>query len=180
MESRGNDGGAGMRRTTMVELRLRENHSGEHGPAKPGREGAHRRVSRACDSEAELPWHWTGRERDGGRRTGGGRRWAVAGLSAHVGRARERARELGRGRKWARGGGRAGHGAQKGREVSDVAGERTVVGASTARRSWAGGWGRADRWGRRDRGRAGAREGNRADRSAPWCSERGGEESASA
>jgi hypothetical protein len=38
------------------------------------------------------PWHWTGCERDGGRRTGGGRRRAVAGLSARVGRARERGR----------------------------------------------------------------------------------------
>jgi hypothetical protein len=60
------------------------------------------------------PWHWTGRERDGGRRTGGDRWRAVAGLSARVGRMRERARELGRGRKWARGGGRAGRRAQKG------------------------------------------------------------------
>jgi hypothetical protein len=53
-------------------------------------------------------WHWTGRERDGGRRTGGDRRRAVAGLSARVGGARERASESGRGHKWVRGGGRAG------------------------------------------------------------------------
>jgi hypothetical protein len=77
------------------------------------------------------PWHWTGRERDGGRRTGGDGRRAVAGLSTRVGRARERARQLGKGRKWARGSGRAGRGAQKGREGSDVAGERAVVGVST-------------------------------------------------
>jgi hypothetical protein len=72
------------------------------------------------------PWHWKWRERDGVRRTGGDRRGAVAGLSARVDRARERARELGRGHKWARGGGRVGRGG------SDVAGERAVVGASTA------------------------------------------------
>jgi hypothetical protein len=54
MESRGYDGGAGTRRTTVGELRLRENHSGERGSAEPGREGAHRRMSRAADSEALL------------------------------------------------------------------------------------------------------------------------------
>jgi hypothetical protein len=85
------------------------------------------------------PWHWTGRERDGGPRTGDGRRLAVAGLSARMGRARERASESGRGRKLARGGGRAGRGAQKGHGGSDVAEERVNVGASTAGRSWARG-----------------------------------------
>jgi hypothetical protein len=74
--------------------------------------------------------------RNGGHRTGGGRRRAVVELSVRAGRARERARELGRGRKWERGGGRAGHGAQKGCGGSDVAGERAIVGASTAGRSW--------------------------------------------
>jgi hypothetical protein len=54
MESRGNSVGVGTRQTTVVELRLRENHSGERGLAEPGREGAHRRVSRAADSEADL------------------------------------------------------------------------------------------------------------------------------
>jgi hypothetical protein len=54
MESRGNGGGARTRRAAVAELRLRENHSGERGPAEPGREEAHRRVSRAADSEAEL------------------------------------------------------------------------------------------------------------------------------
>jgi hypothetical protein len=34
-------------------------------------------------------WHWTGHGRDGGRRTGNGRRGAVAELPARVGRARE-------------------------------------------------------------------------------------------
>jgi hypothetical protein len=54
MESRGNGGGAGTRQTTVAELWLRENHSGERGSAEPGREEAQRRVSRAADSEAEL------------------------------------------------------------------------------------------------------------------------------
>jgi hypothetical protein len=45
------------------------------------------------------PWHWTGRGRDGGRRTGSGRRRAVAELPVRVGRARERARGFGKGRK---------------------------------------------------------------------------------
>jgi hypothetical protein len=39
---------------TVAGLGLREGWSGERGPAKLGREGAHRRVSRAADSEAEL------------------------------------------------------------------------------------------------------------------------------
>jgi hypothetical protein len=55
----------------------------------------------------------------------------VAELSVRVGGAIERARELGRGCKWERGGGRAGHGGQKGRRGSNVAGERAVMGAST-------------------------------------------------
>jgi hypothetical protein len=127
-------------------------------------------------------WHWTGRERDGGRRTGGDWRRAVAGLSTRVGRARERASESGRGRKWARGGGRAGRRAQKGRGGSDVAGERAVVGVSTAGRSWAGGWGRADRWGRRDRERESERTRGKPPtaRTHGAARERGGEESASA
>jgi hypothetical protein len=42
------------------------------------------------------PWYWTGHGRDGGRKTGSGRRRAVVELPARVGRARERARESGR------------------------------------------------------------------------------------
>jgi hypothetical protein len=38
----------------MAELRLREDCSGERGPDVAGRERAHRRVSRAADSKAEL------------------------------------------------------------------------------------------------------------------------------
>jgi hypothetical protein len=39
---------------TAVGLRLCKNRSGERGPDEPERERAHRRVSRAADSEAEL------------------------------------------------------------------------------------------------------------------------------
>jgi hypothetical protein len=101
--------------STAVGLQLRKNCSGERGPGAAGRERAHRRVSRVAERER-----------------------------AHR-RARERARELGRGRKWERGVGeqgagvKRGAGAQKGRGGSDVAGERAVVGASTAGRSWARG-----------------------------------------
>jgi hypothetical protein len=45
------------------------------------------------------PWHWTGREHDGGHRTSSSRRRAMAELPARVGRARERARGFGRGCK---------------------------------------------------------------------------------
>jgi hypothetical protein len=85
------------------------------------------------------PGHWTGHGRNGDHGTGDARRRAVVELLVRAGRARERARELGRGHKWERGGGRAGRGAQKGHGGSDVAGERAVMGASTAGRSWARG-----------------------------------------
>jgi hypothetical protein len=39
---------------TAVGLRLRKNRSGERGPDEPDRGRAHRRVSRAANSEAEL------------------------------------------------------------------------------------------------------------------------------
>jgi hypothetical protein len=54
MESRGYGGSAGTRRTTVAELRLRENHSGQRGLAEPGREGAHRTVSQEADGEAKV------------------------------------------------------------------------------------------------------------------------------
>jgi hypothetical protein len=38
----------------VAELQLRKNHSGEHGPAEPGREGAHQRVSREADGKVKL------------------------------------------------------------------------------------------------------------------------------
>jgi hypothetical protein len=95
-------------------------------------------VSRVADGKAKLTvaldGAWAQRRPRNRRWTsaGGGRALDSRGQS-------ERERELGRGRKWERGGGRAGHGAQKGRGGSDVAGERAVVGASTAGRSWARG-----------------------------------------
>jgi hypothetical protein len=62
-------------------------------------------------------WHWTGRGRNDGHGTGGGRRRTVAEVLGSRGqseRERERARELGRGRKWKREGGRAGRGFKRG------------------------------------------------------------------
>jgi hypothetical protein len=72
MESRGNVGGAGTRQTMVAELQLCENQSGERGPAEPGREGAHLGCPKQLIVRQSSPWHWTGRELDGGRRTGGG------------------------------------------------------------------------------------------------------------
>jgi hypothetical protein len=55
---RGRAGGTGQRRrhwdATVAELRLCKNHSGERGPAEPGRGRAHRRVSRVADGKAKL------------------------------------------------------------------------------------------------------------------------------
>jgi hypothetical protein len=84
---------------TTAGLWLREDYSGERGPDAAERERAHRRVSRAADSEAELTVAL-----DGART----RQWplnrqqstgAVVELSARVGRARERARGFGRWRE---------------------------------------------------------------------------------
>jgi hypothetical protein len=83
----------------VVELRLHRGNSGERGLDAAGGKRAHRRVSRAADSKAELTWHWMGHWRDGDHRTGSCRWQAVAELAAHVGRARERAKGLGRGHK---------------------------------------------------------------------------------
>jgi hypothetical protein len=60
MESRGNGGGAGTRRTTVVELRLRKNYSGERGPAEPGRKGHTEGCSKQLTVRRSSPWHWTG------------------------------------------------------------------------------------------------------------------------
>jgi hypothetical protein len=138
MESWGNNGGTGTRQTMVAELRLCENHSGERGPAEPRREGAHRRVSQAADSEAELTVALDGART---RRWPHNRRWSVAGgggaLCTHGQSEREGERawqraQMGEGLK-------RGMGAQKGRGGSDVAKERADVGASTAGRSWARG-----------------------------------------
>jgi hypothetical protein len=81
---------------TAAGLRLCKDCSDERRSDETERERAHRRVSRAADSEAELTVALNG------ART---RRWpqirqrAVAELPARVGRARERTRGSGRGRK---------------------------------------------------------------------------------
>jgi hypothetical protein len=121
------------------------------------------------------PWHWTGRGRDGGRRTGSGRR-----SSLHAWAERERGRE-----------GLA-EGANERAEVGEQgAGLKRGTGAQTwpeNARTWA-----RPRWGDRGwevedeqtggdggtkREGAGAREGNSADRLVPPSSEREGEVSA--
>jgi hypothetical protein len=169
MESRGNVGGAGTRQTMVAELQLCENQSGERGPAEPGREGAHRRVSQAADSEAELTMALDGprtRWWPQNRRRGSLHAWAERGR----GRASLAEGANGRGEVGERG-----------------AGLKRGVGARTwpeNARSWARPR-RGDRGrevgdeltggdGGTERGRAGAREGNRTDRSAPRCSEREG------
>jgi hypothetical protein len=123
-EAQGRDG------ATVAELRLRKNHSGERGPAEPGREGAHRRVSREADGKVKLTVALDGAR---AQRRPRNKRWTSAGGgggSRFAWAERERARELGRGRKWKRGGGRAGREVQKGRGGSVVAGERADVGVT--------------------------------------------------
>jgi hypothetical protein len=77
-------------------LRLCKDCSDERGSDETERERAHRRVSRAADSEAKLTvaldGAWTLRWPQNRQR-------AVAELPTRVGRARERARESGKGRK---------------------------------------------------------------------------------
>jgi hypothetical protein len=82
--------------STTAGLRLRKSYSAERGPDAAGRERAHRRVSQAADSKAELTVALVGAQ---ARRRQRNRKWAMAGLPARVGRARERATELGRGLK---------------------------------------------------------------------------------
>jgi hypothetical protein len=69
-EAQGRDG------ATVAELWLRKNHSGEHGPAEPGREGAHQRVSRVADGNAKLT---VALDRARAQRRPRNRRWTSAG-----------------------------------------------------------------------------------------------------
>jgi hypothetical protein len=126
-------------------------------------------VSRVADGKAKLTmaldgaraqrWPWNRQ----GSSAGGGEALGLCGQSEGAGQ-RAQMRE---GRR------RAGRGAQKGRGGSNVAGERAVVGVSTA-----GDRGRevrdelTDGDGGAERGRAGVGASNDADRSAPRSSER--------
>jgi hypothetical protein len=60
----------------VAELRLRKNHSGECGPAKLGREAAHRRVSREADDKVKLTVALDGAR---AQRRPRNRRWTSAG-----------------------------------------------------------------------------------------------------
>jgi hypothetical protein len=121
----------------VAELRLHRGNSGEHGPDASERERAHRRVSQAADSEADLTVALDGararrwpqnRERS---TAGGGGAPCTRGQSEKEGeRVGQRAQM--REERW-----RAGREAQNGCGGADVARERAVVG--TAGRSWAGG-----------------------------------------
>jgi hypothetical protein len=70
VEAQGRDG------AMVAELRLRKNHSSECGPAEPGREGAHRRMSREADGKAKLTMALDGAR---AQRRPQNRRWTSAG-----------------------------------------------------------------------------------------------------
>jgi hypothetical protein len=157
---------------TTVGLQLRKDHSGERRPNETERGRAQRRVSRAADSEMELTV-----ARDGAQTqqwlqnrqwstAGGGGAPCTRGQSEREGeRVWQRAQmserrwaSRARGSKGARAQGR-GRRTRGRRRVHDgeIVGERL---------------GTADRWGRRDRERAGAGEKDGTDNSVPHCSER--------
>jgi hypothetical protein len=118
-----------------VGLRLRKNCSCEREPDEPERERAHRRVSRAADSEAELTvardrartqrWPQNGKRST----TGGGGALCTRGQSEREGERVWQRAQMSKGRLASRAR------AQKGRGRRDVAEERVDVGASTAGRS---------------------------------------------
>ena len=127
------DGGGGSR-FTWVERERQSWAEGANGRGEVGEQGSGVKRGTGARSWLENARTWA-RPRRGDH----GREVRVALTSGVGGAERERARELGRGGKWKRGGGRAGRAIQKGRGGSVMAGERAVVGASTAGRSWARG-----------------------------------------
>jgi hypothetical protein len=163
-----NGGGAVEPRVDGGELRLRKKHSGERGPGKPERGKANRRVSRVADVEAELTEATDGARAQ--RRSLNGRRSTVSGGGAIWSRAqseRVRLRAQVSGGKWAseargsKGAGTCGGGRRS-------RGRGRVHGGGT----WVGGWGRADRWGWRNRESGRACERNGADKPGPLGSGR--------
>jgi hypothetical protein len=120
-------------------LRLRRDRSSERGPDETEWERAHRRVSRAAGSEAELTVALDGtrtrrwphnRQRS---TAGGGEAPCMRGQSEREGERVWQRAQMSEGR-WA-----SRVRAQKGRGHRDMAEERADVGASTAGRSWARG-----------------------------------------
>jgi hypothetical protein len=61
---------------TVAELRLRKNYSGEHGPDRPERGRAHRRVCQEADGKAKLTVALDGAR---AQRWPRNRRWTSAG-----------------------------------------------------------------------------------------------------
>jgi hypothetical protein len=118
----------------VAELRLHRGNSGERGLDAAGGKRAHRRVSQAADSKAELTVALDGaraRRRPQNRQrstVGDGGALCTRGQSEREGERVGQKAQM-REERWA----------QKGCGGADVAGERAVVGASTTGRSWAGG-----------------------------------------
>jgi hypothetical protein len=134
-----------------------EDRSDERGPDETGRERAHRRVSRAADSEAELTVALDGartrrwpqnRQRS---MTDGGEALCTCGQSEREGKRVWQRAQMSEGR-WARRarGSKGVRGRGRGRRTSGRG--RVHCGGL-----WARGYGRADRWGRRDRERRSGR-----------------------
>jgi hypothetical protein len=160
--------------STEAGLRLRKNCSDERGPGTVGRERAHRRVSRAANSEAELTVALNGartrRWPQNRRRSavGGGGALGSHGQSEREGKGARQRAQMGEGRWASRARGSKGaRGLRCGQRThgrgrihgGEIVGERLET---------------ADRWGQRDRERgAGARERTSADRSGPRDRERG-------
>jgi hypothetical protein len=135
--------------STVTGLRLHKDCSGERGPDETERERAHRRLSRAADSQAELT---VALNRARARRRPPNRQWASVGGGGapwFVWTERERGRE-----GWAEGANEKGGVGEQGAGLKRGAGARTWPENA---RSWA-----RPRWG--DRGRlrtAGQRESER-------------------
>jgi hypothetical protein len=124
---------------TTAGLRLRKDRSSERGPDKTERERAHRRVSRAADSEVELTVALDGART---RRWPQNRQRSTAGSGGALctcGQSEREGERIWQRAQMSKGGGRAGRWAQKGRGRRDVARERADMGAGAMGRSWARG-----------------------------------------
>ena len=121
---RGSAGGTGQRRrhrdATVAELRLCKNHSGERGPAEPGRGRAHRRVSRVADGKAKLTVALDGAR---AQRRPRNRRWTSVGAGGGS-RFAWAEREIGR-ESWAEGANERGEVGEQGAGLKRGAGART-------------------------------------------------------
>jgi hypothetical protein len=116
----------------MADSGCARKRTGERGPGAAGRERAHRRVSRVADGKAKLTVALDGAQAQQRPRN---KRWMSAdgggalgsrGRSEREGEGAGQRAQMGEGRWVSRARG------SKGRGSSDVAGERAVVGASTA------------------------------------------------